>query len=110
MRLGRLERQARVAEWATLDLRQQWADESFMRDHLRQAGVQIASNLEPATVPRLRSILRGVGIHGIESGEALGCGLDKFLTLNPRLPLWAAVALVLESAGRSSLLDARGVA
>ena len=97
MRQGRLARQARVAEWAALDLRQQWVDESFMRDHLRAAGVRIACDLEPATVPRLRSILRGVGVQGPETQEAIGCGLDRFLTLNPRLPLWAAVALVLEA-------------
>ena len=99
MRQGRLERQARAAEWAGLPLRQKWADEDFMRDHLRSAGVRIASNFEPATSSRLRSILRGVGIQGPETQAALGCGLDKFLTLNRALPLWAAVALVLEAVG-----------
>ena len=100
---GREARHAKVAEWAALNLRQQWADESFMRDHLRAAGVRIASNLEPATPARLRSILRGVGIQGPETQEAIGCGPEKFLALNPSLPLWAAVALVLEATGRFSV-------
>ena len=100
---GHQARQARVAEWAALTLRQQWADESFMRDHLRAAGVRIGRNLEPATTTRLRSVLRGVGIQGPETQEAVGCGPEKFLALNPSLPLWAAVALVLEATGRFSV-------
>ena len=103
MQQGREARLTRVAEWATLDLRQQWADEDFMRDHLRAAGVRIGSNLEPATTTRLRSVLRSVGIQGPETQEAVGCGPEKFLALNPSLPLWAAVALVLEATGRFSV-------
>jgi hypothetical protein len=102
LRKGLQARQAQIAEWATLTLRQHWADESFMRDHLRTAGVRIGSNLEPATVRRLRSVLRAAGLQGVETHDALGCSLNQFLKLNPELPLWAAVALVLESCGRGS--------
>jgi hypothetical protein len=83
-----------------MNLRQQWADADHMRDHLSAAGVRIGSNLEPATVPRLRSVLRGAGVTGVETFDAIGCDLEKFLKLNRSLPLWSAVALVLESTGR----------
>jgi hypothetical protein len=101
---GHLGRQARVTEWASLNLRQQWADADHMRDHLSAAGVRIGSNLEPATAARMRSVLRGAGVLGVESYDALGCGLEKFLKLNPALPLWAAVALVLEATGRCPMV------
>lgn len=61
----------------------------------RAAGLAIRDNREPATVKRLRQLLRRAGITGTE--EAVGCSLVRFLELNPRLPLWAATALVLEA-------------
>ena len=94
------------AEWAKLDLhadtrlRQIWADETFMRAHISAAGLRVSDNIEPATVTRLRSLLRKVGIQGPEIGASVGTDLVGFLKLNPLLPLWAAVALVLESTGR----------
>ena len=100
---GRLERQAKVAGWASLDLdastrlRQKWADEVFMRDALRCAQVRIGSDLEPATAPRLRSVLRRAGLVGPLVSNAIGCSLERFLQLNPKLPLWAATALVIEA-------------
>jgi hypothetical protein len=100
---GRIEREAKLAAWRALDLdadtrlRQKWADEGFMREGLRSAGVRIGSDLEPATPSRLRSVLRRAGFVGDVVGTAIGCSLERFLQLNPRLPLWAAVALVLEA-------------
>lgn len=94
------------AEWAKLDLhaetrlRQTWADETFMRAHISAAGLRVSDNIEPATVTRLRSLLRRVGIQGPEIDASVGTDLVGFLKLNPLLPLWAAVALVLESTGR----------
>src|SRR5262245_50272387 len=79
-------RQAKLAEWSNLDLRQDWMDEVWMRGHLRTAGVKVASNTEPATASRLRSILRGAGVPGTEVREAVGMTLDQFLEANPRLP------------------------
>ncbi len=87
-------------KWATLDLRQTFADESFMRGHLRAAGLVIRFNDEPATVSRLRSRLRKAGVTGTEARESLGTDLAGYLEMNPKLPLWAAVALVLEATGR----------
>lgn len=86
--------------WAELNLRQEWADEAFMRGHLKVAGVRVGSSAEPASVTRMKEKLRAVGIHGPEVHEAVGMPLDRFLEVNPRMPLWAALALVLESLGR----------
>lgn len=87
-------------QWASLHLRQSWADEAFMRGHLKAAGLQVRHNGEPATVARLKTKLRAVGIHGPEIQDAIGLPLRSFLQVNPGLPLWAALALVLESTGR----------
>ena len=103
---ARADYEAKKAEWAKLPLRQTFADESHMREHLRVAGVRIASNVEPATVARVRQLLRRVGLLGDVVNEALGMGrdgpigIDGYLQRNPGLPLWAAVALILELTGR----------
>jgi hypothetical protein len=86
--------------WATLDLRQQWADSAFMRGQLRQAGIRVSNRNEPATADRLRAKLREAGIMGPETTEAVGVSLERYLEINPRLPLWAALALIVESTGR----------
>jgi hypothetical protein len=107
-------RAEKAQQWAELDLRQTFADEAFMRAHLRAAGLRINNSNEPATVPRLAVLLRRAGVEGQEVVQSIGpfwqtaagrsMGRDavlfKFLTMNPRLPLWAAVALVLELTGR----------
>jgi hypothetical protein len=71
-----------------------------MRDHLKAAGVRVSNSAEPATVSRLRSLLRRANVQGAEIEASVGTTLAGFLKLNARLPLWAAVALVLESTGR----------
>ena len=91
---------AKREQWATLDLRQQWADEVYMRGHLRAAGVCIKYSSEPATASRLRSILRRAGVHSPEVRDSVGTDPAGYLQLNPGLPLWAAVAIVLEGTGR----------
>ena len=97
---------AKRRAWAKLALdpetclRQSFTDETYMREHLKAAGIRVADSNEPATVPRLRSFLRKVGMTAEDHQEALGTDLAGFLRLNPKLPLWAAVALVLESSGR----------
>jgi hypothetical protein len=99
-------KKAKREQWAALDLnedtrlRQQWADEGWMRDHLKAAGLVVRNSAEPATVPRLKSLLRRLGVNGPEIMESVGKDLAGFLTMNPRLPLWAALALVLELTGR----------
>lgn len=90
---------AKREQWASLNLRQTWADEAFMRDHLRAAQLIVANNLEPATVNRLRSLLRRVGIHGPDVQDCVGTDLKGYLEKNPDLPLWAALALILEASG-----------
>jgi hypothetical protein len=91
---------AKRQHWASLNLRQEWADTAFMRGHLKVAGVKVGASTEPATVQRMKAKLRAVGIHSPEIQEAIGMTLGRFLESNPRLPLWAALALVLESIGR----------
>ena len=109
--LAQAKRKAAHAEWEALAadpasrLRQSFMDEAFMRAHLRVAGIKVGHDLEPATVPRVRLLLRRAGldsaaIRAAVGPELKGCPLGHFLRLNPRLPLWAAVALVLESDGR----------
>jgi hypothetical protein len=91
---------AKRAQWATLNLRQEWADAAFMRDHLNMAGLRVNISTEPATVNRMKTKLRSIGIHSPEIQDAIGMTLERFLKVNPGLPLWAALALVLESIGR----------
>ena len=98
---GRKAYHAKRAEWAKLNLRQTWADEEVMRNRLKAAGIKVANDIEPATVTRMRSLLRRAGMDAAEIVAAVGTSLGGFLDLNPSLPLWAAVALVLESAGHT---------
>lgn len=86
--------------WAAMDLRQEWADEAFMRGHLRAAGLRVNVSTEPATVNRIKAKLRSIGVQSPEIQEALGMPLGRWLSVNPKMPLWAALALVLESVGR----------
>lgn len=48
----------------------------------------------------MKAKLRSIGIHSPEVQEAVGMTLAGFLTANPRLPLWVALAMVLEAIGR----------
>lgn len=93
-------RQEKLAHWATLGTRQNFVDERFMRSILSAAKLVSPTRFEPATVGRLRSMLRKIDIQGVETREAIGTSIEEFLVLNPNLPLWAAVALVLESTGK----------
>lgn len=104
-RAARAASQAKRQQWAALNLRQQWADEDFMRGHLRVAGIRITVNSEPATVKRVKAKLRKAGVDSPEAQAAVGMSLSKWLAANPRLPLWAALALVLEGTGRFSSED-----
>ena len=95
-------RAAKLTKWAKLDLRQGFADEAFMRSHIKVTGLRAPNNMEPGTTSRLRSLLRRADIHAPEITEALATTLSGYLMLNPSLPLWAALALVLEATGRFS--------
>ena len=97
---GRQTRADKLAKWATLDLRQDFADETFMRNHIKAAGLRAPIRTEPATQTRLRSLLHHAGVAASEANEAVGTTLSGYLKLNPGLPLWAALALVLEATGR----------
>lgn len=92
-------KRANRAQWAALHLRQQWADGPWMRAHLRAAGVTVADDAEPATVPRLAAKLRQAGLTLTDARAAVGLTLAEYLRRNPDLPLWAALALVLEAEG-----------
>ncbi len=103
--LGSLEaareaRKLKESQWSTLSLRQTFADESVMRDHIKAAGLRSPSHLEPATVSRLRTLLNRAKVQGPEISASVGTTLRGFLLLNPSLPLWAALAMVLEATGR----------
>ena len=96
-------------QWASMKLRQHWADEKWMRGHLRVAGIRVSVSAEPATEPRIKAKLRQVGVFGKEIKEATGMTVNKYLKSNPNLPLWAALALILESTGRFTPADERMV-
>ena len=81
-----------------------------MRGHLKVARMRVGDNTEPATVKRMKAKLRAVGVHLSEVQEAVGVPLGRFLEVNPKLPLWAALALVLESTGRFTPEEFGGVA
>jgi hypothetical protein len=93
-------RTVKRAAWATLDLRQHWADAAWLRAHLTAAGLRVTVSCEPATALRMKAKLRSIGIHSPEVQAAVGMSLTAYLKSNPRLPLWAALALVLEATGR----------
>lgn len=103
---GRAARIEQRREWQAIDsnpttrLRQQWADAAWMRAHLRAAGVSVADDREPASVKRLRKKLAQAGVTVTEAHEAIGMTLCKYLRVNTRLPLWAALALIVEATGR----------
>lgn len=99
-RAARAAAHAKRQQWAAMNLRQQWADEDFMRGHLRVAGIRITVNSEPATVKRVKAKLWQAGVDSPEAQAAVGMSLAKWLAANPRMPLWAALALVLEGTGR----------
>ena len=88
------------AAWATADLRQDWADAGWLRAHLTVARLRVGVSNEPATAARLKVKLRSIGVQSPEVQGAVGMTLSGFLTANPRLPLWAALAMVLEATGR----------
>ena len=67
--------QSKRIEWADLDLRQTWADESFMRSHIRASGMNSPSRNEAATVIRLPCLLRRAGVMGLETRTSLGTPL-----------------------------------
>lgn len=91
------------AEWKNLSLRQTWADEGFIRSYLRAVGLQVKYYFEPATAIRLKRLLRSVGVMGLETLESVGTSITGFLSMHPRLPLCAALALVLEATGRFAI-------
>lgn len=91
---------AKAAYWATLDLRQNFVDEKFMRGILRAANVRCSSSSEPASPMRIKTILRRTGMQKIDIVEAVGVSVEEFLLLNPNLPLWAALSAILESTGK----------
>ena len=93
-------RRAKLAAWATMPLRQTWADAGWLRGHLKVAGLRMACNGEPATVARLKAKLRSIGVQSNEIQDAVGMTLAGFLKANPRLPLWVALGMVLEATGR----------
>ena len=100
---GEAAKQARKAQldiWASLSLKQNFADEAYMRDHIKAAGLRSPYRTEPATASRLRSSLKRAQITGSQINDSLGTTLSGYLKLNPLLPLWAALALVLEATGR----------
>jgi hypothetical protein len=97
---GQQRRLEKIAEWSLMDTRQDFVDHKFMRGILRAAGVRSPLVVEPATVQRLRLYLRRAGLQRTEIMETVGTTVEGFLELNPKLPLWAALSMILEATGK----------
>lgn len=93
-------RQEQVTYWKSLNLRQDFKDKEWMKDHIKAAGLRVPYYLEPATTHRLRSFLHKAGIPNGATREAIGTTIGVYLGCNRDLPLWAALALVIEATGR----------
>lgn len=83
--------------WVRLTRRWFRSDIQHLLDYLHRAGIRIANMQEPTTYPRLLQVLRRVGVSGADITKSVGLVSEGFKTTVPNLPLWAAVALVLES-------------
>jgi hypothetical protein len=101
-------RRLKVEEWKTLDLRQSFKDEIWMKAHIKEAGLRVPYYAEPATPARLKSLLFKVGILSTGVKAAIGTSIVGYLILNPDLPLWAALALIIEATGRYPLGQSQG--
>lgn len=97
---ARVARKTQLTNWSRLDLRQHFADGAWMRCHIKAAGLRAPNVIEPATVTRLRSFLKRANVIGQDITDSLGTTLAGYLKLNPMLPLWAALGMVLEATGR----------
>ena len=97
--LAREARQKQKEAWKELSLRQDFKDEAWMKAHIKAAGLHVPYYMEPATTHRLRSFLHKAGIPGVTVREAVGSTLGVYLESNRDLPLWAALALVIEATG-----------
>jgi hypothetical protein len=87
--------------WKSLPLRQQWADEAHMRAIIRMSGIAKAPpDFEPATPERVNQLVKRTGISTPEIHEAIGCTTAEYVRKNENLPLWVAVAHVLELTGK----------
>lgn len=93
-------RRLKITSWDDLNLRQDFIDEEWMKNQIKAAGLRAPNQNEPATVPRLRAMLRRADVIGVEIRDSVGTNLEGYLKLNPLLPLWAALAQVLEATGR----------
>lgn len=52
---------------------------------------------EPASVPRLRALLRRAGISQGQAEEAVGLSLADYIARNPGMALWWLVAVTIEA-------------
>lgn len=91
---------ARRREEAYLSLRQDWQDEPYMREHLKVGGLKNIRRTEPASTSRVNALMKRAGVSKPEMQKSLGVSLERYLELNPLLPLWAATAFILELTGR----------
>jgi hypothetical protein len=99
--LGRRALAEKRAEWAKLTtLRQNFADAEHMRQVLVNAGIRVPYRGEPAFTGRVKGLLRQAGVRRLDVERAVGTNVAGFLQKNPNLPLWAAVALILEATGQ----------
>jgi hypothetical protein len=91
-------RKAQLAAWASNPPKQPPTAHlaSFMKAILSHYGIRLPES-EPATVSRLRQLLRRAGITQEMAQDAVGCRLGTYIRLNRDMALWWLVAATLES-------------
>lgn len=89
---------ARRAAW--VPVRQPHAeDREYLKAILRSKGISRIPEAEPATVGRLRQLLRRAGVSQGEAEEGVAMWLDKLISANPGVALWWLTATTLEIVG-----------
>lgn len=92
-------RNAKVAQWGELGLRQDFFDDRFMRECAKLAGIRtLPVAVEPPTKKRVMQLCRKSGIAKSQGQlyELTGCSVEHFIALNPRWPLWALLCSIAE--------------
>lgn len=72
-------------------------DVPYLKGLLRARGLTRIVETEPATVPRLRQLLRRAGLSQGQVEEAVGLSLAELIERNPGVALWWLTATTLEA-------------
>lgn len=104
---GRAAKAARRAAWTPV--RQPHRDDwPYLEAILRRRGLRAIQKAEPASVHRMRQLLRRAGSTQLQAHEAVGMTLDQLIRANPGYPLWWLLATTFEAMGDRPAARPRG--